>query len=585
VISPTIKRQTSSQLGVTGRLFLSLFFLAFFAGGMIFTGLIIRDVFRAAATYAWQRVECQILESRVADRRRSSDDSNPYRFEVKYSYSFRGQTFTSEQYRRRGGAFSDYSKAQRLADRFAPRSQSVCYVDPSNPSEAVLERQSLWMALTIPFPLIFVTIGAGGIYFTWRASRKSETDEEKKPISGPAAVAKGVWLLAAFFSIFLFVGLGVFYAMFLRPAAKILAARTWSETPCVVVSSQVSSHSSDDGTTYSVDILYGYTVNGREYKSNRYHFMGGSSSGYQGKAEIVSRHSPGTRTVCYVNPKDPTDAVLERGFTNDLWFGLLPLLFVAVGGGGVYFTLRAARRDRVISPAMKWLPKQARYGAGGAAPSLAVRGASTGPVVLKSTASPWAKFIGTIFIAAFWNGIVSVFVFQAVASWQRGRPEWFLTLFLIPFVLVGLVMIGAVVYFFLALFNPRATLTVNANAVPLGGTLELQWRLSGRVERVRRLRIYLEGREEATYRRGTTTSTDKEVFITVELANADMHNDIRGGQRKITVPSDTMHSFESDNNKIVWTLNVHGEIQRWPDVKEEFPVVVLPAPSQPPLRA
>ena len=579
---PTIKRQTSSQLGVTGRLFLSLFFLAFFTGGMTFTGLIIRDVFRTVATYTWRRVDCQILESRVADRGRSG--SSPYQFEVKYTYSFNGRTFTSEKYRGSGGAFSDYSKAQRLADRFAPRSQSVCYVNPSNPSEAVLERQSFWMALTIPFPLIFVTIGAGGIYFTWRTGRKSGTDEQEKPISERAPAVKGVRLVAGFFSIFLFVGLGVFYAMFLRPVTQILAARAWTETPCVVVSSQVRNHSSSDGTTYSVDILYSYTVNGREYKSNRYHFIGGSSSGYQGKAAIVGRHSPGSRTVCYVNPGDPTDAVLERGFTSGLWFGLLPLLFVAVGGVGIHFTLRAARRDRGTSQAMKWLPKQARYGGESTALPATPREATGEPVVLKSAYSPLGKLAVAILVAAFWNGIVSVFVFEAFKSWQRGRPEWFLTLFMIPFVLIGLVMIFVVVYLSLALFNPRATLTVNANAVPLGAALEVEWRLSGRVEAVKRLRIWLEGREEATYRRGTSTYTDREVFATVELAAAEMPHDIREGQRKITVPADSMHSFESANNKILWSLRVHGEIERWPDVSEEFPIVVLPAPAQPPLR-
>jgi hypothetical protein len=155
---------------------------------------------------------------------------------------------------------------------------------------------------------------------------------------------------------------------------------------------------------------------------------------------------------------------------------------------------------------------------------------------------------------------------------------------MIPFVLIGLVMILVVVYLSLALFNPRATLTVNANAVPLGGALEVQWRLTGRVEVVRRLRIWLEGREEATYRRGTSTCTDSEVFATVELAAADMPHDIREGRRSVTVPTDTMHSFEACHNKIVWALQVHGEIERWPDVKEQFPIVVLPASTQPPRR-
>lgn len=37
-----------------------------------------------------------------------------------------------------------------------------------------------------------------------------------------------------------------------------------------------------------------------------------------------------------------------------------------------------------------------------------------------------------------------------------------------------------------------------------------------------------------------------------------------------------MHSFASANNKIVWTLALHGYIRAWADVKEEFDVVVTP---------
>lgn len=67
---------------------------------------------------------------------------------------------------------------------------------------------------------------------------------------------------------------------FLIPVLKIDEAKEWPETSCVVISSQVMSHSDSDGTTYSVDISYSYEVGGREYKSNRYGFMMGSSSGY-----------------------------------------------------------------------------------------------------------------------------------------------------------------------------------------------------------------------------------------------------------------------------------------------------------------
>ena len=41
----------------------------------------------------------------------------------------------------------------------------------------------------------------------------------------------------------------------------------------------------------------------------------------------------------------------------------------------------------------------------------------------------------------FWNGMVALFVTIAVNSHLRGEPEWFLTLFMVPFVLVGLALV------------------------------------------------------------------------------------------------------------------------------------------------
>jgi hypothetical protein len=301
--------------------------------------------------------------------------------------------------------------------------------------------------------------------------------------------------------------------------------------------------------------------------------MGGSSSGYRGKAEIVNRHPPGTRAVCYVNPKDPTEAVLERGFTNALWFGLIPLVFVLVGAGGVIFSLRSARRARLEAPTSRWLPTTSAPLSRGKSWTPSSAATAGGPVVLRPSVSPALKLIGVVCFAALWNGIVSVFVFQALKGWQQGRLDWFLTIFLIPFVLIGVVLIGAAGYFLLSLFNPRPVLTVR------------QWRLTGRAAAVEDLRILLEGREEATYRRGTNTVTDKSVFATIELAKASALDQKRAGQCRVTLPAGTMHTFASDNNKIVWALRVKGTIRWWPDVNEEFPLVILPVPTAPPAPA
>jgi len=76
------------------------------------------------------------------------------------------------------------------------------------------------------------------------------------------------------------------------------------------------------------------------FGSSRYQFSTAWSGGYDGKEAIADRYPRGMRTVCYVNPKDPTDAVIERGYTWELLVGLIPLVFVGIGGVGLVRTLR-----------------------------------------------------------------------------------------------------------------------------------------------------------------------------------------------------------------------------------------------------
>jgi hypothetical protein len=48
------------------------------------------------------------------------------------------------------------------------------------------------------------------------------------------------------------------------------------------------------------------------------------------------------------------------------------------------------------------------------------------------------------------------------------------------------------------------------------------------------------------------------------------------GTARLAVPADTMHSFEAPHNKVIWKLTLRGAIAKWPDVSEEFPIVVTP---------
>lgn len=370
-------------------------------------------------------------------------------------------------------------------------------------------------------------------------------------------------VLGCFFVFFTLMGLA-FSAVFLFPVVQIVRAMAWRQVPCTILSSEVESHrGSKGGSTYSVAVKYEYVVDDQRYTGDRYKFFGGSSSGYDGKKAIVDRLAPGTQAVCYVNRRDPSDSVIERGFTADLLFVGIPLIFVAIGVGGIYGVF-------IRKPA----PRPVTAGAGLIArpPPTPAKGGGT----LKAKQSPAARLGCMACIALFWNGITSIFVVEIVSGWAKGDGDGCGTVFMIPFVLAGLALIASVVYYFLALFNPRPSLRIAGGTAALGDTIDVEWETEGNVDRVKVFTLTFEGREEATYRRGTSTATDKSTFLTMTLVSLHHGKEMRRGKVSVAIPEDTMHTFKSRNNKIYWCLKVSGDIPNWPDINEEFEIEVLP---------
>lgn len=407
-------------------------------------------------------------------------------------------------------------------------------------------------------------------------------ERKRKKLSGNTAVSKdagkgkGGCFLILFFSLFFIAGCAFFYIFFIRPLLGILDARDWPEVPCTVISSKVESHSSSDGTTYSVEIVYKYTVAGKPYQSDRYDFTDFSSSGRNGKQKIVRRYPPGKKTICFVNPDDPNSAVLNRDFSPWMLFGALPFLFIVVGAGGMYFAVSSMRKSKKGAEDSKW---QQAMSAG--QDSIDFRNpeafiASKGPQTLKAKSSPLFGFIVILMVALFWNGIVSIFLREVIEDFQRGQPNWFIAIFLIPFVLIGLGLIAGVGYTFLALFNPRPTLMIDVASTPLGGSFRLSWKFSGQTGSIRQMKIELRGQEESQYRRGTSNYTDTETFAEITILETNNFIDIGRGEARVDIPADTMHSWEADHNKVLWNIAVHGDIAWWPDVDETFPITITP---------
>jgi hypothetical protein len=391
----------------------TVFFLIFFAFGAGFFYLLSASLLKSAAQRSWPKVDCVITQSSVSDNKVPSAPN--YRLKVAFRYSFQGQAHSGNLLSANYSGSDDYYKAQKLLDAYPVGSHRFCYVDPGQPSQAVLQKDSLAAGFFLIIPLVFILIGGGGIFFLGKP---------RPPAADGAATARpgqlGKTGTKVFFSMFFLAGALVLFFVFLPLVFKISKAKSWPAVPCTIVHSGVSSHSgSKGGTTYAIEVLYSYQFNGKKYVSSRYEFMTGSSSGRDSKQDIVQTLPTGKKTVCYVDPTDPEYAVLNRGFSSPVLFGLIPLVFMIVGAAGLSGMIRGVGN--------KPLP-------------------ADGAPANKPTPSRLAVVLGSLFIAAFWNGIVAVFINECISSWTHHHPDYFLAVFLIPFVLIGLGLMINIVY-------------------------------------------------------------------------------------------------------------------------------------------
>jgi hypothetical protein len=535
--------------GAAGRVLASLFFAVVLAAGLFFSWMVVGEGLHDLATWRWSEATARIESSRVEV---IQTDQDPYHPVITFRYRADGQERRGDRIRRRAVSYDSWDAAQQVVDRYPVGAEVRCWLDPGQPDQAVLERSAPWLLMMLPLPLIFVAVGGGGLVAIWRRKRSTA---HPRPLSAAATGRLDGRKIAAGVGLLLMVGGGVgSWFLLVRPAARLLAARSWTEVACTVVSSRVRTHEGDDGDTYSVDILYEYRWQGRPYRSSRYRFLGGSSSGAAGKREVVARYPAGSRRSCWVDPDVPSRSVLDRDFHPIYLVGLAPL---AVMIGGVLML---------------------RYGARGArsGASRVPTAASASPTERRG--APAVKALGVLAVALFWNGIVAVFLVQAIDSWRRGHPDWFLSVFLIPFVLVGLGLIAGVVHAALAVANPRVALQLTPAAPRLGQDLSVEWTVAGRAERIARLSITLEGRERATFSRGTDTITEHQVFARLPVAET-FGLDVARGSAVVRLPEETMHSFSAAHNGIEWRLLVRGEVPRWPDVADDHVLEVLPVDS------
>jgi hypothetical protein len=552
-----INKKGNSSFG--SKIFTSFFFSIFFLMGTLFLVFILRDFYTKITPYSWDETECRIISSKIIQ---ASSSSSKDKLDIKYSYIYKNKNYTSSRFTNSGNEGSP-ENIRRWKQKYSAGTKAKCYVDPGSPKVAVINRDVQWFMLAfVLLPLVFMAIGAGGIYFSWKNKASVEAAaavDKKKPVNQKK-------FLFFFFSIFFLAGCGFGWMMVGRPLVKIQQAKTWKKTPCEIVTSRIVSSKGSKSTTYKIDMAFRYEFSGVKYLGGSYDFMVGSDSGYDSKRKVIRRYPVGKKTYCYVNPEDPAEAVISREYNNPWWLAFLPGIFILVGAGGMIGQFVTKKKKGHVYSRSNVVENDFRAQSAG------------GEAVLKMKSSPLKNFAGVLFFAAFWNGIVSIFVTKAVKSWGSGNIEWFLSLFMIPFVLIGLVAIGGVIYCFIALFNSKVKLTIS-NFVPrLGEKVFIGWKINN-PNGIERLQIYLKGEEVAIYQSGgknNSKQTRKSVFEKINILDTANRDAFSNGKAQLTIPANTMHSFDAVHNKINWEIVVRGDIKRRPDLKAEYQINVIP---------
>lgn len=138
-------------------------------------------------------------------------------------------------------------------------------------------------------------------------------------------------------------GLLLFFG--LRSVQRAKESEHWPSVAGVIVSSEIDTNRGDEGTTYSAEILYDYSVNEVLYSSNQINYGEISSSDPSSARKIVNRYSAGDEVKVFYLEGDPEESVLEPGITAGAFF--LPsfgaVFFIA--GVGMFIFLPKLLKD------------------------------------------------------------------------------------------------------------------------------------------------------------------------------------------------------------------------------------------------
>jgi hypothetical protein len=270
---------------------------------------------------------------------------------------------------------------------------------------------------------------------------------------------------------------------------------------------------------------------------------------------------------------------------------LVPASFVITGASGLIWTVlrigtsaerrtamaqRAAKLD-LLNPA---LPQPRDYPNVPSHEGLINSPGTELAYRLPPSQSPGWRLLATTVFSLVWNGVGCVLMVWAIKSHLLGRAEWFLTVFLIPYLCVSAWSINYLLrLIWIHTGMGPTTLEISDHPLIPGHEYEVVLLQHGHIS-VRSIELLLVCEEEATYHQGTDIRTELRTVYEQQLFQ-QAEFQIEPGQpfqqtAAFTMPATAMHSFQATHNAVHWKLLVRGSVTGWPDFERGFALVVYP---------
>jgi len=206
-----------------------------------------------------------------------------------------------------------------------------------------------------------------------------------------------------------------------REIAGGLRSRSFVKTSGEVSSSTLTPHTGK-GVSYTADLVYEYTVNGRTFTGSKVGY-----GGWTGRAsDVVDAHPAGSAAVVFFDPANPSDAVLETGLSGRNLFAtvlLAPFNVLTIGiwswiiaGAGASKTASVAGGVGIVESAPETRVRMSQLNAFESG-MLALVGTSFAVLFLVGLSTDSNPSVNMVIAA--WGGILGASALVFTRRWRR----------------------------------------------------------------------------------------------------------------------------------------------------------------------